>query len=358
MEENNSSIGNGSYEGHPVDYRVFLACNACIVVVTCFGNLALLIAFAYNRDLTKTNKRMNALIINLAVSDFFNGLFALPFYVIPHYVIPEALDFPVVCVLTFVAHHYSIAVTMLTTLFIAIERYVAILHPFWEPGRCCACLLNTWTLLAITWLYPALLLAGLTLHGTLGNTWDQCDQSLIFSVAHYPVLGVHLFLILGVCSFCYAKIMLSVRKSKQAVQSIAAQKYTKAGAEFPRTADTPKRKSTPSKYDISVAKALLLLMAIFYICFLPIGVKILVRLFGGMPAPQPVWLLNFEQFGIVFAMLSPCLDPFVYGWRNKQLRATIFDMFCCRRKEDTDVMPMESTDSTQSTNLATEGLRH
>ena len=350
MEGNNSSIRNGSYEGHPVDYRVFLACNACIVVVTCFGNLTLLVAFVYNRDLTKTNKRMNALIINLAVSDFFNGLFALPFYVIPHYVIPEALDFPVVCVLTFVAHHYSIAVTMLTTLFIAIERYVAILHPLWEPGRCFSCNLSTCSLLSITWLYPALLLVGLTLHGTLGNTWNQCDQSLIFSVAHYPVLGIHLFLILGVCSFCYAKIMLSVRKSKKAVQFISLEKYAMNDSmdrTVPARSAGAQRKLLSTKYDISVAKTLMLLMAIFYVCFLPIGVKILVRLFGGMPAPQPVWLLNFEQFGILFAMLSPCLDPFLYGWRNKQLRATIAAMFCCNQKPEMENPPVESNPSPQ-----------
>ncbi len=152
MEANISSIRNDSSQGYPVDYRVFLVCNACIAVVTCFSNLTLLIAFANNRDLIKRNKRMNALIINLAVSDFFNGLVALPFYIIPQYVIPEALDLPVVCVLTFATMHYSASVSMLTTFCIAIERYVAILHPFWEPGRCCSCLLSTWSLLAFTWL--------------------------------------------------------------------------------------------------------------------------------------------------------------------------------------------------------------
>ncbi len=356
MEGSNSSFSNGSSQGHPVDYRVFLVCNACIVVVTCFGNLAILVAFAYNRDLTKTNKRINALIINLAVSDFFNGLIALPFYVIPQYVIPEGRNFPVVCVLMYVhvAHHYSIAVTMLTTLYIAIERYVAILHPFWEPGRCCACLLNTWSLLSITWLYPALLLAGLTLPGTLENSWDECDPNLRFANMHYPVLGIHLFIILGICSFCYAKIMFRARKSKKAMQSIAAQEYTEAGAKIPRTADTRKRKSTPSKYDISLAKTLLLLMVIFYVCFVPIGVKILVRLFDGKSGPQSVFLLNFEQFGIVFAMLSPCLDPFVYGWRNKQLRATIFDMFCCRRNQYGNRVNAVTSRQTESSDLTTE----
>ncbi len=164
-------------------------------------------------------------------------------------------------------------------------------------------------------------------------------------------MGGHLFLLLGVCSFCYAKIMLSVRKSKKAMQPISLEKYAISdGTISARSAGArgPKRKLLPSKYDIDVAKTLLLLMAIFYICFLPIGVKVLVRLFCGMPAPQPVWMLNFEQFGILFAMLSPCLDPFVYGWRNKQLRATIADMFGCNQKPDMENLPTESTAPSQS----------
>ncbi len=279
---------------------------------------------------------MNALIINLAVSDFLNGLLAGPLYSVPHYMLPSALSDPVVCVLTFVARQYSFAVTMLTTFAIATERYVAVLHPFWEAPKCCAVFGTIPFLVATTWLCPAFLIAGLTTYGVYGKTWDKCDQSLIFTVVHHPILAGHLFLILCLCSFFYAKIMVGVRRSRKAVTMVTKQSTNPEPGNEPQTnRKTSHRVSavSSSSQELNVVKTLLILMILFYVCFVPIGMKMLVRFSIGMQAPQPAWLLNFEQFGITFAMLSSCLDPIVYGWRNRKLRHTIRDMFKCRTRE-------------------------
>lgn len=345
--------GNDSYESTSdhVQSLVFLSCNSAIAIVTCFGNVVLLVAFSLNKELIKRNLRVNALIINLAVSDLFNGAVAVPLYIFPRYVLSSALDDPVVCVLSFVAHHYSIGVTMMTSFMIAADRYAAIVHPFWTAPRCCDVIQRWPFLVAVSWLYPGALLAALTLHGTWGRHWHTCDQSLVFSHLHYPVLGVHLVVNVALSSFFYARIMVKVRQSRRVVRKMS--RVSEPPAMTPSN-ENKKSTKTTSTYDVSVVKTLLLLMIIFYVCFLPIGLKIFVRLAVGMPAPQPAWLLTFEQFGITFAMLSPCLDPIVYGWRNTRLRCTIVGMFTCHSQSSLPVHTAGTAASGQATDTQTE----
>ncbi len=57
MDNTTASVAkNLSSEGQLVDYRLFLTLNSVIAAVTCFGNLAFLVAFAGNKELTKNQQ--------------------------------------------------------------------------------------------------------------------------------------------------------------------------------------------------------------------------------------------------------------------------------------------------------------
>ncbi len=308
-----------------VNVIIFLALQCIVALVTCFGNLTVIIAFARTPQLRRRNKAMVALVVNLAVSDLFNGAVAIPFFVVPHYAATSTSKNPVVCVLSYMFLQYSVSVSSCTMAAIAVERYMAIVHPFRGHSRCFYGG-GSWRLglvLAVVWGYPALVLAVLVVPWVKSRQWALCEMSMVLPPYHSAVLLGHLGFVFVLATSLYCKILHTVRRSKREVG-----KYSSSSSSG-RGGDGGLRTT-----DVKLTRTLAILMIVFYVCFVPELLKALVHLLLGMPSPEPLWLNIVDQCVLVFVMLSPCVDPFIYGWKDRKLRKTILNMFCLERKAD------------------------
>ena len=243
-------------------------------------------------------KAMVTLVLNLVITDLFNGAVAIPWFIIPHYWLVESTENRYVCILSYMVPQYSLGASLFTTAAIAIERYVAIAHPFAEAPRGCRGKGRMVAILMFIWVYPANLFSVLALPWTHGKTWVECEMSVVLSPYHHAVMGGHIFIVLILASTLYAKIIQKVRRSKRSVQSFATPETV--GNESSRCGGSSggvggNGGCTVSDHDVRVLKTLALLMAIFYICFLPVVIKIAIHVAVGLPTPEPLWLNLGEQ---------------------------------------------------------------
>ncbi len=348
MMATNATPLNTSLVANGVPLEIFLATDAVIAMITCIGNGILLAAFAKDPKLRARNKSMSTLIINLAVSDFFHGAMAIPWFIIPHYANPYLKSSSVtVCVLSFLLFQYSTAVSLLTTLAIAIERFIAVRYPLWAPRYVCVRVTGKPLVLVFTWLYPAVGLTLITAPHVLNQTWEWCEMSVVLSKNHLAIIGAHLFIILVLATVLYVKMLSIVHASGRRVR-----RYSKSSEYTTRIATTNCRQRIASRQlagppllpqmsqnhnvDMRIIKTLILLMAIFYLSFIPTIVKAIIFLGMGRPSPEPLWLNIFDQAVMTCLMIAPCLDPLIYSWRKKQLRQTIISMLLCKLRRQSE----------------------
>ncbi len=244
---------------------------------------------------------MVTLVLNLVITDLFNGAVGIPWFIIPHYWLVESKQNRHVCILSYMVPQYSVGVSLLTTTVIAIERYVAIAHPFAEAPRGCRGKGRTVAILMFIWIYPALLFSAVAFPWTHGKNWPECEMSVVLSPYHYGVMGGHIFIALVLASTLYAKIMRKVHRSKSSVQSFTAPERNlgeMVGNESNLGGGSSGGRNggvTVSDHDVQVVKTLALLMAIFYICFLPLVIKVVIYVAVGLPTPEPLWLNLADQ---------------------------------------------------------------
>ena len=261
-------------------------------------------------------KAMVTLVLNLVITDLFNGSVAIPCFIIPHYWLVKSKQNRYVCILSYMVPQYSVGASLLTTTSIAIERYVAIVHPFAEAPRGCRGKGRTVAILMFIWLYPAIVFSAVAFPWTHGKTWPECEMSVVLSRYHYAVMGGHIFIALILATTLYAKIMRKVRRSKSSVQRFTvAEQHLEAtvGNESNRGGGSSggdgggNGGGAVSDHDVRVVKTLALLMAIFYICFLPLVTRIVIHASLGMPAPEPLWLNLADQVmpGFCWCIFQP-----------------------------------------------------
>ncbi len=339
MEDNSTSspVDNTTapdkhvFTGNGLNPQVLLAVNLIIAIATCFGCVIFLVAFLrYPRLRKQQNKMATALIINLIAVDLFHGAFALPWLIIPHYGLNLANFDRGACVLSLLLFQYSISVTFLNTLALSVERYVTIVHSFWEPPKCCRFGSKTKVVPAFIWLYPAVWAVTLTLPVTINKHWEECEQSMVLSVYHNAIPGIHMLIILITAPCLYGRIYCVVRKSTNKVRRFSENPSNDVTV----SSSTPSSRSKIQPQEVRLVKTLVLLMALLYVCLLPMLLKIVLRILMGSPTPEPMWCHLMEQVCEIFLSLSPCLDPFVYIWRNREMRRLVWAMLRCRKIQD------------------------
>ncbi len=316
-------------------YTYFLVIDSVLGLTTVLANSVFLAALI-KQDETRGGCVVNALIINLASSDLFHGAVSIPLAIIPHYGNPALKQNDAVCFLSILTFQYSVIVSVLTMFTIAIERYVVIVHPLGRPAVCCMRAKTKLCLIALLWLYPLLLLILLvTTHSP--EPWTFCEASQVLSSYHDAVLAAQLVAILCIATTLYIRIVCTVRRSSRTLATLS------------RTPSTIRQRSevnTVSPHEIELLKTVALLMVIFYLCFLPTALKIVLFVAYGSPMPEPYWLDVMEDVNLTFLCLSACLDPIIYGWRNSGVRMTIRKMLSGlkpqRSQKETGAMGNES----------------
>ena len=266
-------------------------------LVTVLGNLSLLITI-YRFPRRERHTPSSYLISNLGVADLLVGLVignlvaARDVFRYLAMSVPEAVDNAVNTALAL-----SLFVSVYTILCMSIDRYVAIVHPFSYRARVTPSVIRRW-ILAI-WLF-AVVICMLPVSGV-----PFAFVALIYANTHVAVPAVLLTILYGMIFHSLSRRKQEIKKAIQNSESTIHKKR-----------DFLKNKKA--------VITILIILALFYICYLPELVMLNVLLLGESCAKS----VACRRTEIVFSrlvLLNSAINPFVYAWRVKKYRQALLD---------------------------------
>ena len=300
--------------------KIFADCSLVALYVIlglgiCFGNTLIIVAICRHKELRVTS---NVYIVSLAVSDLLIGAAVIPLQCAELLLVAFSKDNPVellqtIARLTAVTQRTSLATSLIYMICIAVERYVAIVHPFvyvskFTVGR--AILSSVALLLVLVFLQTiAVILAG--------KPSEQNHAGLSVSHAILDVIGVVTFL--GLATIMYARIAIIARKHRRRIAEMAA---------------TSEENKTP-RDNSKVTKLLASVLGLFYICWTPCIVmetllqviykSQIIRLYT---EGVPIWFSVVYLMSRMILYFNSLVNPLVYACVNKEFKNAVSKLFC------------------------------
>ena len=290
---NNSSLDHGSEEQK--DLRTFLiivncAFNAPLSITAIIGNTAVIYS-VWKRPSLHTPS--NTLLFGLAVCDLNVGMIVQPFYIVYHmFNIADQRQTGVIMMEAFnVISNLFCGVSFLTTTAVSIDRYLAIqLHLRYKE--------------LVTVPRAAQLLGVLSLISTFVASTLLWNPSITFFTA-LLVIAVCLSTTVG----AYAKIFTVRRLHQRKILQQHAGQKTSATLQHTRS-----------------ALSMFYVCLIHTLCYLPYFVFLILR--DGYATTDFTYLAT--EFAQTLIFLNSSLNPVLYCWRLKDIRAAVKSTLCCK----------------------------
>nr|XP_056712213.1 trace amine-associated receptor 2 [Euleptes europaea] len=308
-----SQFGNGSCPENLMSalvQRVIYISISGIIIITVFGNLAIIISISYFKPL---HSPTNFLILSMAVTDFLLGFFIMPYSMIRS--VENCWYFGI----TFCKVHYSFDLMLcLVSIFhlcsIAVDRFYAICYPL--HYSCIVTVPVIRQLIALCWLAPAIFAFGVVFSEVYASGIDGY-ATLVACSSSCPVMfnklwGTVLFsfgffipscMMIGI----YAKIFDVSRKHLNAMKS------------KPKSSRDNKQSEFSTSKDRKAAKTLSIVMGVFLLCWFPCFFVILIDPFIGFSTPAILFDV-LTWFGYFNSTCNPLIYGFFYPWFQKALR--------------------------------------
>ena len=281
------------------------------VVVGVFGNMLVLFALLLDRKLRKFDG--NLVILNLAVTDLL--MVSLPMPVFGVYFVfywPQWTLGKPLCKATVYSASVSSSVTCLTMMFIALQRYFAIVRskPMLNSRNVKIVLCLSWVLSAINSILPVLLNDNIIYDINFKNgNYKVCYG---FGTQALPINlggGVLLSMGLTISAFIFIAFVLSI--------------YARIGVFLWRARNSPIHQKMQKRGADRKVQALKLMFAILLtniICFLPFGVAMCLRFLATSPENRHIdsrlWLI-----AVSLAMSNSSINPVLYALVSQKFRA-------------------------------------
>jgi len=200
--------------------------------------------------------------------------------------------------------------------FIAIERYLKVVHPIWSKKK-----LRKWMVyvaMVLAWAYgfgssmPVNFKTSVVIDGVCYPfvIWKNADAKLIMAIYYFIVAYLAVLLI---CVFCYGKILMAIRRQARVMAS--------HGASGSSTAQ-----SQSNKIQTSVIKTMILVCAFFAITFLP--EKIFLLLFSLNVYAN--FLDNVYYVALFLLFLYICANPFIYATKFDPVTRILKGLILCK----------------------------
>ena len=268
-----------------------------LAAITVLGNTLLLLTIYRNpRHALRTPPTY--LIVNLGVADLLVGLVldnliaARDVYRYNGKPFPKAVDDFINIGLAL-----TLFVSIYTILVMSVDRFVAVSSPLKYKSRVTLKVVKRW--LAVIWA-SGLLMCLLPLTGIPFKTF-----TLIYTHTHSSLPMV-------VLTVLYVKIFRALKQRRREMEQL------RLISEF------TVKKSHALQNDWKMVYTILIILVLFYVCFLPEGVSLNVLLLGE-PCKQSITFRHVEIVLSRLVLLNSALNPFVYAWRVKKYRRALFD---------------------------------
>ncbi|XP_013791770.2 adenosine receptor A2a-like [Limulus polyphemus] len=263
------------------------------------GNTLVLVAvyrFPWLRTIT------NMFVVSLAVADLLVGL-NVPFYVLFYFDLPLVCS-KYSCLLRYWFVIYASGCSMLCLMGVAVDRYVAILHPLSYHRimryRCVS------GYIAVVWVYMGVI-SSLPLVG-IGETFDsakECDLYYLHSSTYaLIVVAFHVLLTLIITTVLHCIVFCEAWKQSRAVAALKVNSRVRQEARMTWT--------------------MVLVLGVCLLGFLPYLIVISLRyldetyqeLFGFL-----------KRFIVCLYFGKSAVNPVIYGWKNRDFRIAFKKMF-------------------------------
>ncbi|KAG7460224.1 hypothetical protein MATL_G00219030 [Megalops atlanticus] len=279
-----------------------------IFLVGTVGNSLVLAVLLRNGQMhTKTT---NLFILNLGVADLSFIVFCVPFQA-TIYTMDEWVFGPFLCK----AVHFFIYLTMYASIFtltaVSLDRYLAIRHPLRArelrtPRNALVSIFLVWCL-------------SLVFSGPYLSYYQQV--ALNGSAICIPVWDFRERRAMDVCTFVFGYLVPVL---------ILGLTYARTIRHLLTATDPLEEVSESRQAKRKVTKMIVIVVALFCLCWLPHHLVILCMWFGHFPLNQATYALRILSHLVAYA--NSCLNPFVYALVSKHFRKGFRKAFGCGRR--------------------------
>ena len=273
------------------------SCYGILIPLTVLGNGSVIAAFAFN---TRLRTATNIFIIGLAASDLLVGTFAIPFwtFVVSHENIMAGYCFSVYNVyIVFDVFAGSASILQLTA--IAMERFLSAQWPLFHRK------MPHWVyyiMLLVAWLCAAVM-AGLHPLQTQTEIWRKTYTLVLFTFCFVCPL------IIIVTCYCY------IFK----ISRFQTRRRLSTGSHSRHCGRTPGL----AIKELNIAITVAVITGLFVAAWMPFFVVSVIATFCLKCLPTGSSLLYLVKFLKFFQYSSSCVNPYIYAYRNYEMRATL-----------------------------------
>ena len=308
---NSSSAGCSS-----VVSTTFTSILAAISIVTLVGNMLIVIAFIKTPSLRTST---NYYIVNMAVSDFLGPFFSWPLYssdgMLAHNVFISGSLASAFCKLGMYLRAVSLAVSVLSLVLIALDRFVATVYPF--KAMMIMNVRIRALFLALSWIIPIFLAMPYVLFAKIIKIVDQTFCRFMMSDGSmtifnsFDIVLLYVFPLVTIIAL-YVMIIRALKKTPNVLK----------GHE-----DAKRRKQNHR-----IVKILIAIVFAFFICWTPLCVYLILKKLHPslFLKDNCLFLAGFSFY--VFPSLSTAVNPvilFVFSTNyNQALRTLCPALFC------------------------------
>lgn len=303
-------------EKHPHLVRFMISLYVLIFVVGIFGNILSVYVVIRNRAMhTITNK----FIVNLCLSDILQCLLAVPFT--PINALGKSWQFgELLCKLVPVVLLISVFVSTLTSVVIALDRYMIIVHPHTQRMT-----VNTQAIIiAVIWTLAASAAVPIGIYTTLQteefrdkpdlyNCQEKWPNNFSGKVYTWVLVTLQLIIPAIIITICYTSVSLQLHRRTR----------NRCGGSLNSRADVERVKQEVRR-NWRINKMLVSMVVIFVICWLPLDL-----LHVGLLAQienDPNFIIIF-LFCHILAMSSVVYNPFLYGFLNENFKKHFLEIW-------------------------------
>ncbi|XP_076365882.1 histamine H2 receptor-like [Tachypleus tridentatus] len=285
---------------YDITIPIIVTIDLLFAVFAVFGNVFVLLAVYRFHRLRTVN---NIFVVSLAVADLLVGL-NVPFYVLFYFDLPQLCS-KYTCLLRYWFALYATGCSMLCLIGVAVDRYVAILHPLsyhriMKPRYATSYIISVWLYMGVISTLPLI---------GIGETFDstkECDLYYITS-STYAVTGVasHVLLTLVLTTVLYCIIFRVAWKQTRAVAALEVNSRLNKEA---RTTWT-----------------MALVLGVCLLGFLPYLIVISLRY---LDVTYQDNLGIAKRYIVCLYFGKSAANPVIYGWKNKDFREAFKKLLC------------------------------
>ncbi|KAL3968119.1 gamma-aminobutyric acid receptor subunit alpha [Sarotherodon galilaeus] len=302
----NESVSNSST--WKAESALVCAGFAVIFLLGTVGNsLVLAVLFRSGQMNTKTT---NLFILNLAIADLCFIVFCVPFQA-TIYTLDEWVFGPAVCKVV----HFIIFLTMYASIFtltaVSLDRYLAICYPL--RSREMRTPKNALTSIGLLWALA------LVFSGPYLSYFSQMD--LAGTVVCIPTWESKPRIIMDMCTFVFGYLVPVL---------VLGLTYARTIRYLWTSVGPLKDMSESRRAKWKVSKMIIIVAALFCLCWLPHHLVILCMWLGRFPLNYTTYVLRILSHFVAYA--NSCLNPIVYALVSKHFRKGFRKVFSCSLK--------------------------